>query len=143
MKMLLKTQTAIIFIGIILIVSCKKKLDGHTNATPVNWMSGQEFIFNDLKWQVANDSGTDEIFIITDNRPDLFFSNAAKQVFLKLDTSSVWIEIPTASNTLPASTTFYYDISTYNSNAFLYVDQNPPLNYHLVGRPASIRVKYQ
>jgi hypothetical protein len=113
-------------------------------------LSGQEFLFDSLSWQYYN-SGVgspwwDEIYIRTPDRPDLFvdapglhyntYLKAA--VFLKFDTTNDWIEVKPTS---------FYDQNL--PTQYLYIIYSPflvvnvwPLNHHLIGRKAAIKIKF-
>lgn len=114
----------------------------------VNTLSGQEFIFDNLIWELADfyGMGLDDVYLGTPPRPNLFMNapNQAynlyfpKDVYVKFDTTSTWLLVKSAAQFDPSIPVQYvYDIAS----PYLYVHVYA-LNYNLVGRKASIKVKF-
>lgn len=111
-------------------------------------VSGLEFVFNDLTWQLSDFYSLllDDVWVGTPARPDLF-TNAPgyafnlyypADVYLKFDTASNWLLIKSVAEidaTQPLQ--YVYDIEAPSLYVHVY-----PLNYQLVGRKASIKVKF-
>ena len=130
---------------IVIITSCKKESNPSIiyvapPPPPTVNLSGKEFIFDSLQWRLYHGT-VDEIYIITDSRPELFSTDLPIDTYLKLDTASGWMQLSRVTNPMPSSTSFYYDI-VRSYAAFLYVEKNYPLNYSLVGTKAAIKVKF-
>jgi hypothetical protein len=151
MKPRLKYSALAIFIGAGLVLSCSKPELPQTNrfdtlppAPPS--LSGQEFLFDSLTWTFFDgrfDVGVDEIYLQTPARPDLFpwftyitYLNA--EVFLKFDTASNWINVKSVDindPTMPVQ----YQYWVYSRSLYIHM---MPLNFQLVGRKASIKIKF-
>jgi len=151
MKQRLKNSVIVIFLGAVLFLSCSKPEVQQTNrfpppSPPPPSLSGQEFLFDSLIWIFLDgrfDVGIDEIYLQTPARPDLFpwftystYLNA--EVLLKFDTASNWINVKSVDindPTIPVQ----YQYWVYSRS--LYVHMMPP-NFQLVGRKASIKIKF-
>lgn len=151
MKPRLKHSAIVLLIGMGLFLSCSKPELSPINrfATPPPpppSLSGQEFVIDSLPWIFLDgryDVGIDEIYLRTTERPDLFpwftystYLNA--EVLLKFDTASNWINVKSVDINDPAIPVQYqYWISL--RCLFIHL---VPLNYQLIGRKASIKIKF-
>jgi len=113
-----------------------------------NTLSGQEFLFDDLVWELGDfyGMGLDDVYIGTPARPALFMNAAPlaynlslpADVYLQFDTASNWLQVKSAAQYNPGIPVQYlYDIVSPRLYIHVYA-----LNYQLVGRKASIRVKF-
>lgn len=140
------------FIAItIFLVACRKEIvRAKTNigesvkseSVKSDTLTGKEFIFQDLKWIHAGQGAIaeEEIWIGVENRPDLF-SNSQRpmEVAVKFDTSSLWSNIPKwDGKTTPSNIGFVHLIMYANS---FYVE-SCPMNFLLIGRKASLKIKF-
>lgn len=116
--------------------------------TVISTLSGQEFVFDDLIWELGDfyGMGLNDIYVGTPPRPDLFFNAPGqgynlyfpRDVYLKFDTASTWLLVKSTAQFDPNIPVQYvYDIIS----PYLYVHVYA-LNYGLVGRKASIKVKF-
>ena len=128
----------------IAITSCHKENNNGYVATPViDTLRGKEFSFSDLTWEYYNSGAGspswDEIYLITPARPELFYNrNLNAEVFLKFDTAANWVEVKSDGQYNPILPLQYLYI-TYSPHLVINVW---PLNFQLVGRKASIKVKF-
>lgn len=151
MKSRLKHSALVLLIGAGLFLSCSKPETPPPNrfATPpppLPSLSGQEFLFDSLTWIFFDgrfDVGVDEIYLQTTARPDLFpwftystYLNA--EVLLKFDTASNWINVKSVDINDPAIPVQYQ----YWVNLRCLFVHIVPLNYQLIGRKASIKIKF-
>jgi hypothetical protein len=151
MKLRLKHSALVLLIGAGLFLSCSKPGRPQPNrfATPPPpspSLSGQEFLFDSLPWIFFDgrfDVGIDEIYLQTTARPDLFpwftystYLNA--EVLIKFDTASNWIGIKSVDINDPAIPVQYQ----YWVNLQCLFVHMVPLNYRLIGRKASIKIKF-
>ena len=93
----------------------------------------------------------DEIYAKVDPLPTFsieFMAGKQEQVFLQLDTSSAWINVPQwdwygNNNPPPASNGYIWSFPwyPYSSPSHFLID-NYPLNYQLVGRRVKVKVKF-
>ncbi|MBD0289197.1 MAG: hypothetical protein ICV79_27835 [Flavisolibacter sp.] len=146
-------QMLVVSFAILFFTSCKKEHTPETTngPTPVpdtvkNALSGQEFIFNDLTWKLY-DSGFgptwDEIYLGTPARADLFVNAPGlnynpkinAEVSVKFDTANYWEQVPPMNGA--AFNSFIYFVNS----PYLYVETALP-NYSLIGKKASIKVKF-
>jgi hypothetical protein len=100
----------------------------------------REILFNDLTWLYYNGWGMDddEIFLITQDRPDLFVETQMNvplpaDVSIRFDTATNWIPVSTSR-----SDTFRY--STIRSRLLIHSNH---LDHQLIGKKASIQVKFR
>ena len=151
MRLTLKHSASVVLIGVLLFLSCSKPEVPPTNrfATPPPSpppLSGQEFLFDSLTWIFLDgrfDVGVDDIYLQTPVRADLFpwftystYLNA--EVLMRFDTASNWIEVRSVDVNDPAIPVQYrYWVSLRS----LFVHMTP-LNYQLIGRKASIKIKF-
>ena len=151
MKPILKLTACILLAGAIIFASCSK--DNPVNNTPYNYLpspvnpnlSGQEFIFNDLTWGIGDFSGigTADMYLGTPVRTYLFPSRLSMEVFIKLDTSSVWLNVkrfvyPSSGTPWPGTNIGYCYAEEFGSLWVLLL----PVNNQLLGTKASIKVKF-
>jgi hypothetical protein len=105
----------------------------------IDSLSGHEFLFNNLAWFY---DVVDGLYVSTPSRPALFFQqNDSMEVYIRLDTSTVWINVPRWVSPLPANNGYLYEIVNGPGTSFLFVDSHP-INYTLLGTFASIKVKF-
>ena len=134
-----------------LFLSCSKLEVPQTNnfATPppsAPSLSGQEFLFDSLTWIFLDgrfDVGVDAIYLQTPTRPDLFpwftystYLNA--EVLMKFDTASNWINVKSIGlyePSIPVQYMYWVNLQSL----FVHI---LPLNYQLIGRKASIKIKF-
>lgn len=153
---------SLLFIAL-LVISCTKE-DEPTPVASINTQvaaldqgpsppsfSGQEFLFEDLSWQYYHSGNGspwwDEIYLTTPPNPDLFRNLAGLhynntllnvEVSIKFDTSSNWTKVvPDSEYDVLLPVQFTYIV--YSPNLFVNVW---PLNHHLVGRKAALKVKF-
>lgn len=112
-------------------------------------LSGREFIFDGLTWELGDFYGTGvhDIYVGTPARPDLFQNSSGLyynlnlhngEVYIKFKPSGDWIQITPYSLFQPGgSGPYLYDIVS----PYLYVHAFP-LNYQLEGTSVSIKVKF-
>lgn len=150
MKLRLKHCALFLLIEAGLFLSCSKPDVPQTNRfpppPPSPSLSGQEFLFDSLTWIFLDgrfDVGVDEIYLRTTERPDLFpwftystYLNA--EVLLKFDTANNWIDVKSVDINDPAIPVQYQYWVNLRS---LYVHM-VPLNYQLISRKASIKIKF-
>jgi len=151
MKPSLKHNAIVVIIGAVFYLSCSKPEVPEPNRFPLpppppRSLSGQEFLFDSLTWNFYDgsfDVGVDDIYLKTPPRADLFpwlpnstYLNA--QVFMKFDTASNWVEAKSREFYIPSIPVQYMYWIYLNS---LYVEILP-LNYQLIGRKATIKVKF-
>jgi hypothetical protein len=147
----LKHSALVVLIGAGLFLSCSKPELPQTNRfdtspSPPPSLSGQEFLFDSLTWTFLDgrfDVGVDEIYLQTPARPDLFpwftystYLNA--EVLVKFDTASNWINVKSVDindPTIPVQ----YQYWVYSRSLYVHM---VPLNFQLVGRKASIKIKF-
>ncbi|HEX3164819.1 MAG TPA: hypothetical protein VHQ93_01095 [Chitinophagaceae bacterium] len=143
----LKYSVFVVLIGAGLFLSCSKpKWLPQTPPPPPPSLSGQEFLIDSLPWIFLDgrfDVGIDEIYLQTTERPDLFpwftystYLNA--EVLLKFDTASNWINVKSVDINDPAIPVQYQ----YWINLRCLFVHLVPLNYQLIGRKASIKIKF-
>lgn len=151
MKQIIQYSVLILLTGCVGFVGCKKEEFttpfGVTSppsppSTPTDTLSGKEFLFEDLQWVHAGPGGVaeEEIWIAVENRPELF-NNPSRQmeVSIKFDTSSAWINVPRWNwPVVPANPGYLY-IIMYNSSFYV---ESYPLNFQLIGRKASLKIKF-
>ena len=151
MKLRLKHSALVLLIGAGLFLSCRKPEVQQTNRfppapPPPPSLSGQVFLFDSLTWAFVDgryDVGVDAIYLNTPKRADLFpwltyhtYLNA--EVLMKFDTASNWVDVKSIDLYVPSvAVQFRYWI--YSNS--LYVDM-VPLNYQLIDRKATIKVKF-
>jgi len=121
-------------------------------AAPINPLSGREFIFQPI-WEIDSvDLGPPGSVLVSINPADSFsissMVNFPVAVFLQLDTSSVWIDVPLFdwypnNSTLPSNNGYTWDVPIYpyTSTDFFEIENYPP-NYGLAGRYAKVKVKF-
>ena len=113
-------------------------------------LSGREFIFDGLQWELGDFYGTGghDIYVGTPARPDLFHNSSDYlyfnlnlqngEVYIKSEPSGDWIQItPYSLYQIGGSGPYLYDIYS----PYLYVHAYS-LNYQLVGTRVSIKVKF-
>ena len=134
-----------ILLGTTLLISCTKDaIQPRTNITiPSSPLTGQEFIFDSLSWRYYNSGNGspswDEIYLSTPSRSDLFVNPyLAAKVFLKLDTSSQWMELK-PDELYDAALPVQYLFHVYAPYLVINVW---PLDHHLVGRMSALKVKF-
>ena len=131
--------------------SCTKEKEGNfppSTSPPPSPLSGQEFTFENLVWEHFN-TGTpssDEIYLVTPGSNDLFvnaggitngyYANA--EVYVKFDTTANWTIVKPHLLYEPSMVPQYY-YTIYPPHLSLNVW---PLNYLLIGRKASIKIKF-
>lgn len=99
--------------------------------------------FENLLWTHAGPGAIadEEIWIGIEERPDLFNGQLKiSEVKLKFDTSSSWLDIPKWDGTLTPPVNGYAYVIMY-ANSF-YVESYP-MNFQLIGRTASLKIKFQ
>ena len=105
-------------------------------------LKGKEFIFNDLIWTHAGPGAIaeEEIWIGVENRPDLF-SNKQRQmeVAVKFDSSFVWLSIPKWDSTITPSGIGFVHLTMYENSFYV---ESYPMNFLLIGRKASLKIKF-
>lgn len=151
MKPQLKHSALVVIIGAGLFLSCSKPEVPQTNRFPTPTpstpsLSGQEFLFDSLTWIFLDgrfDVGVDDIYLQTPVRADLFpwFSYSTylnADVSMKFDTASNWINVKPMDLNEPAIPV-QYQYWVYLRSLFVHM---LPLNYQLVGRKASIKIKF-
>jgi hypothetical protein len=154
MKNNIKTIAPIALIITVFVVACSREIvvrptpdqrrPDITDSTSVklDTLTGKEFIFQDLKWTHAGPGAIaeEEIWIGIENRPDLFNNpQRPMEVAVKFDTSSSWLNIPKWDGaTTPSSIGFVHLIMYGNS---FYVESYPT-NFLLIGRNASLKIKF-
>ena len=151
MKPRLKYSALVISIGVALFSSCSKPDVASTTRLPpppppLPSLSGQEFQFDSLTWFFYDgsfDVGVNDIYLKTPPRADLFpwvmyhtYLNA--EVLLKFDTASNWVQVKSIDLYSPAIPVQYMYWIQLGS---LFIDMLP-LNYQLVGRKATIKIKF-
>lgn len=117
-----------------------------------NTLSGSEFIFQSLTWQLFSDGFAidEEIYISID--PSNSFSIATMatlpvEVSIQFDTSSVWMNIPQwnwyPNGSIPSNNGYiwYFPTYPYSATPYFLID-NYPFNYQLVGRNVKVKVKF-
>lgn len=151
MKPSLKYSALVVLIGAGLFLSCSKAEVLPPNRIPPPpppppSLSGQEFQFDSLTWFFFDgsfDVGVNDIYLKTPQRADLFpwlmyhtYLNA--EVLVKFDTASNWIQVRSIdlySPALPVQYMYWVHLGS------LFIDMLP-LNYQLIGRKATIKVKF-
>jgi len=138
-----KLQTVILIV--VIIASCKKEKITLIKPAPITLssLSGKEFVYDSLRWAYYNSgSGSpswDEIYLSIPPRPEWFtsdFRNA--KTFLRLDTTTVWIEVKSEELFDPRlSVQYVYNI--YSSGLVINVW---PLNHQLISKKAAIKIKF-
>jgi hypothetical protein len=147
----LKNSALVVLIGVGLFLSCTKPDVPPTNRFPAPSfsppsLSGKDFLFDSLPWIFFDgrfDVGLDKIYLQTPARPDLFpwftYSTYLKaEVLIKLDTGSNWIDVKSIDIydlAMPVQYQYWVNLQS------LYVHM-VPLNYQLIGRKASIKIKF-
>jgi hypothetical protein len=102
-------------------------------------ISGYEYSF-ETEWGF-NDVGTDyDVYTATNGpNPDLFINDSMLlEVFIKLDTSSVWIPVHKALDPFTLSTGYSYRIIEQRLFIFAFF----PGSAQLIGRKVSVRIKF-
>ena len=150
MKIILnKSWVFIFFWGSMVFSSCNKKEEPLANSSinpPPPSLSGQEFLFDSLTWIFLDgrfDVGVDEIYLQTPVRPDLFpwFSYSTyinAEVLMKFDTASAWIEVKSVGIN-DSSIPVQYQYWINSRSLFVHI---LPINYQLIDRKASIKIKF-
>ena len=150
MKSQLKLSVLVLLIGGGLFFSCRKQevqqINRSSPSQPPPSLSGQEFLFDSLTWIFFDgsfDVGVDDIYLKTPARPDLFpyltygtYINA--KVFMKFDTAGNWVDVESIDLYDPAIP-FQYRYWIHLNSLFVNI---LPLNYQLIGRKASIKIKF-
>lgn len=147
MKRITRYSVFISLTACVSIVACKKEELASpfdvTSPTSISTdtLKGKEFIFEDLPWILAGPGGIadEEIWVGVEKRPDLFNNNLRPmEVSIKFDTSSAWINVPRWNwPAVPANHGYLY-IIMYNSSFYV---ESYPLNFQLIGRKASLKIK--
>ena len=122
----------LIISAIMAFVSCSKQdqpLLQSNQPFPPHPMAGKEIQFDSLAWQ--EEDFIKNVFISIDNRPDIFLYSTGEEVFLRLDTSSVWKSVNTSGG------------FTYSINAGRFFIAPNPADISLSGGSASIRIKFK
>jgi len=142
----LKHSALVIVIGAGLFSACSKPKSPPPTLPPPPSLSGQEFVIDSLTWIFLDgryDVGVDDIYLQTTERPNLFpwftystYLNA--EVLLKFDTASNWINVKSVDINDPAIPVQYQYWVTVRC-LFVHII---PLNYQLIGRKASIKIKF-
>ena len=109
-------------------------------------LSGQEFLFDSLKWIFFDgrfDVGLDDIYLKSPARADLFpwlthSTSINAEVLIKFDTASNWVAVKSIDLYDPVIPVQYMYWIYLNS---LFVEMLP-LNYQLIGRKASVKIKF-
>ena len=150
MESRLKYSALVVLIGTGLFLSCSKPELPQTNRFPPPFssppsQSGQEFLFDSLTWTFYDgrfDVGVDYVYLETPRRADLFASSYTTyinaEVLLKFDTASNWIAVKSIDLYDPVIPVQYMYWIYLNS---LFVEIRP-LHYRLIGRKASLKVKF-
>ena len=151
MKLIVKLTAVIFLIVTALFFSCNRPEVSEPNRSSTSptsppSLSGQEFLFDSLTWIFLDgrfDVGVDEVYLQTPARADLFpwftystFLNA--EVLLKFDTASNWIDVTSVDvndPTIPVQYQYWVNLRS------LFVHMHP-LNYQLIGRKATIKIKF-
>jgi hypothetical protein len=124
--------TSFVLFAMIAIASCSKQdqpLLQSNRPYPPHPMAGKEIQFDSLAWQ--DEDFIKNVFISIDNRPDILLYSAGEEVFLRLDTSSVWKSVNTSGG------------FTYSINAGRFFIAPSPADTSLSGRSASIKIKFK
>ena len=148
MKRSLNVSSFILLAWFSIFISCSKN-PTHNESPPapiqfLDSLSGREFEFNDLTWK-AIPSWVINVMVDID-RPDLFFNPVrALKVTIRLDTSSVWLNVFQDNGSYLAGFNFYY--TTWGSDFFNAVSGHlyiypVPQNSSLNGRKVSAKVKF-
>ena len=151
MKPRLKYSVLVLLIAAGLFLSCSKAeipspIRLPPPPPPPPSLSGQEFQFDDLTWLFYDgniDMGVNDIYLKTPPRADLFpwfmyrtYMNA--EVLLKFDTASNWVQVKSLnlySPAIPVQYMYWINLSSLFINML-------PLNHQLIGRKATIKVKF-
>lgn len=150
--------TAIPIILILLfVVACKKEPEsispikrsktelqpgGNPFFVKADTLTGKEFMFTDLKWTHAGQGAIteEEIWIGVENRPDLFGdSQRPLEVAVKFDTASAWLPIPKWDGTLVPSGVGFVHLIMYGNSFYI---ESFPMNFSLINRKASLKIKF-
>ena len=150
MNLRLKHCPFVLLIAAGTFLSCSKAKMPQPNrfptSTPSSPRPGQEFLFDSLTWTFFDgsfDVGVDHLYLKTAPRADVFpwltyQASINAQVSLKFDTATSWVNVKSADLYVPSSTVqFIYWIHSHS----LFVDMLP-LNHQLIGRMASIKIKF-
>lgn len=153
MKSLLKNALLITLLTVLVFQSCTKKNPRTTTVVipsppppPPPSLSGLEFLFDSLTWIFYDgsfDVGVDDIYLKTPPKADLFpwltySTNINAHVFIKFDTTANWVDVNSLALYVPSPSVQYLYWINLNS---LFVDVRP-LNYQLIGRKATIKIKF-
>lgn len=95
---------------------------------PPHPMAGKEIQFDSLAWQ--DEEYVKNVFISIENRYDIFLFSSGEEVFLRLDTSSVWKPVNGSSG-------FVYSIG----GGRFFIAPSPP-DTSLSGSSASVKIRF-
>jgi hypothetical protein len=147
MKRLMKGSFFILLMWSGLFLCCSKSSSPGGSPPPqqtTDTLSGREFEFTDLTWKRIPSWAANVMVEI--DRPDLFFNfSRALKVTIRLDTSSVWLNVFHDNGAYFGGSNFYY--ATGGSDFFnavsgsLYIFPVPP-DFSLNGRKVSVKVKF-
>jgi len=151
MKPRLKYSALVVLIGVAFFLSCSKPDLPPPNRfppppPPPPSLAGQEFQFDSLTWFFYDgsfDVGVNDIYLKTPPRADLFpmvmyQANLNAEVLIKFDTASNWVQVKSInlySTVIPVQYMYWIHLGS------LYIDMLP-LNYQLIGRKATMKVKF-
>ena len=143
MKILLnhaKIFVCLLITGAMFLIACDKRnrvdtppfyLDPLNHNNP---LSGKEFRFDSLFWDYNDLRDIVAVYIV--NRPDLFGNPGIYDVFLKQDTSHVWL--PVVLKTSHAQFSGFI----YGTGPTSIVVWSVPPDVSLIGKPVSIKIKF-
>ena len=140
MKAIFPIICVALFSGTVFFQSCIK--DSIIKAPPerlVNdTLTGHEFEFKDLTWE-RQPISTNNVIVYVKGRADLFRFPTIHllKVSIRLDTTTVWQDVPEAYSDYSAGFDFYYVVEP----GLLYIFPYPE-KYALLGTKASIRIKF-
>jgi hypothetical protein len=142
-------KSKMLFLITVLIVSCTKaRIDKHAPLSPstASPLGGQEFTFDNLVW--AGYTGLEpELYLTTPSLSQLLQNGQVfkygylqdSEVYIKLDTANAWMQVKPEynyDNTLPIQ----YLYSIYTSELVINLW---PVDFNLVGKRASVKIKFK
>ena len=136
----------ILTIVIFIFASCRKEPDS-TNRDVItpppqtsDTLKGKEFIFSDLIWSYWLDDFS-ELYIIVENRPDLFSFERETEVYVKSSTDTAWVRAQTYNPNL--SPGYVYSIYLKRLYVFPYPYIYPwSVNTQLAGSRVILKVRF-
>lgn len=107
-------------------------------------LSGKEIIFSGLTW-VLDTLDTDYFLGVWIDSQDFYTIYRSMKISLKLDTSSVWIDVPIFYPYVPQPQYDHFVCNFFEGpwgSSTLWVYNTHPFNYQLTGTKVSVRVQF-